>query len=160
MDTVQLRQAHDRFLEAATRVAEAGGADLAPPTGEWNFEQILAHVALVDAASLTAVASVAAGVNTVFDNRVALDDWTIDHVITCAGSSDALAARVRSLGQTLCEVAENVLSATELETLVPSLLLSNDRLVVNEPATVEQLISGLAENELPGHTEQILDLLP
>ena len=48
MDTVQLRQAHDRFLEAATRVAKAGGTDFAPPTGEWNFEQILAHVALVD----------------------------------------------------------------------------------------------------------------
>ena len=51
MDASQLHEAHDAFLEAASQVADAGGDDLVPPPGEWKFEQVLAHVALVDAAS-------------------------------------------------------------------------------------------------------------
>ncbi len=159
MDTLRLHEAHDQLIAAAARVADAGRTDLTPPAGEWGYEQILAHVALVDAASLAVVSSVAAGMNTVFDNRVALDDWTIDHVITVTGDAADLTHRIRCLGEALCAVAGNVLSDTELETPVPSLLLSNDQLLVNEPTTVRDLVGGLADNELPGHTAQLLALL-
>ena len=159
MDVSQIHDAHDRFLETAARVAEAGGSDLPSPTGEWNFDQIMAHVALVDAASLAVVSSVAAGVNTVFDNRVLLDQWTIEQVIA-RSTATTLAGRIRSLQHALCAVAGDVLSDPELDTPVPSLLLSNDQLLVNEPTTVRALVDGLASNELPGHTEQLVALLP
>jgi hypothetical protein len=43
---------------------------------------------------------------------------------------------------------------------VPTLLLSNDTLLVNQPMPLRELITGLAEVELPGHTKQLLALLP
>ena len=159
MDTTELHQAHNEFLDAAAQVADAGGSHLAAPDGEWNFEQILAHVALVDAASLAVVASVAAGANTVFDNRVLNDDWTIEQTIARSDGT-ALTDRVRTLGDALCAVAGDVLNDAELDTAVPTLLVSNDQLLVNEPTTVRALVEGLAGNELPGHTAQLLALLP
>src|SRR5665811_1681144 len=122
MDTSQLDQAHDEFIKAASQVADAGGGDLAAPAGEWNFEQVLAHVALVDAASLAVVSSVAAGVNTVFDNRVLVDSWTIEQAITRSGDAD-LTDRIRSLGDALCAVAGDVLNDAELDT--PCLLYTS-----------------------------------
>ena len=159
MDISPLHEAHLALLDAATRVADAGGSKRVPPPGEWNSDQILAHVALVDAATIAAASSVAAGVNTTFDNRVLLDNWTIERVSAIAGGSGGLQNRVRWLGESLCALVGSVLSDTELDTVVPSLLLSNDKLLVNEPLTVRALIAGLADNELPGHTNQLLDLL-
>lgn len=159
MDTSRLHEVHRELLEAASQVSDAGGSDLTPPAGEWNFEQILAHVALVDAAGLAAVSSVAAGVNTVFDNRILNDHWTIEQVISRANGTD-LTDRIRTLGEALCAVAGEVLNEAELDTAVPSLLVSNDQLLVNEPTTVRALVEGLADNELPGHTAQLLALLP
>jgi hypothetical protein len=157
MDTTPLHDAHVAFLEAATKVADAGGARVTEP-GQWNAEQILAHVALVDAATLAAAASVAAGVNTTFDNRVLLDTWTIERTRNNAGGSIGLQQRIRQLGVSLCTLGA-VLGDAELDTVVPSLLLSNDQLLLNEPVSVRALIDGLADEELPGHTTQLLDLL-
>ncbi len=160
MDITPLHEAHLALLAAATKVADAGGSVRVPPPGEWNADQILAHVTLVDAATIAAVSSVAAGANTTFDNRVLLDRWTIDHVNALAGGNVGLRHRIRHLGEALCTLGGDVLSDAELDTLVPSLLLSNDKLLVNEPVAVRTLIAGLAENELPGHTGQLLALLP
>ena len=43
---------------------------------------------------------------------------------------------------------------------MPTLLLSNDTVLVDRPVPLRDLITGLAEGELPGHTEQLLSLLP
>jgi hypothetical protein len=43
---------------------------------------------------------------------------------------------------------------------VPTLLLSHDTLLVDQPVPLRDLITGLAEVELPGHTKQLLALLP
>ena len=53
-----------------------------------------------------------------------------------------------------------MLSEAELNTLVPTLLLSNDALLVNQPMPLSDLLTGLAGTELPGHTRQLLALLP
>ena len=53
-----------------------------------------------------------------------------------------------------------MLSEAEPDTLVPTLLLSNDTVLVDQPMLLRDLITGLAEVELPGHTEQLLALLP
>jgi hypothetical protein len=53
-----------------------------------------------------------------------------------------------------------MLSEAELDTLVPTLLLSHDTALVDQPVPLRNLISGLAEVELPGHTEQLLALWP
>jgi hypothetical protein len=63
----------------------------------------------------------------------------------------------------LCALAGGaVLSDAELSTLVPARLLSNDTLLVlvDQPMPLRDIVTGLAEAELPGHTKQLLTLLP
>jgi hypothetical protein len=53
-----------------------------------------------------------------------------------------------------------MLSDAELDTPVPTRLLSKDTALVDQPMPLTTLVTGLAEVELPGHTRQLLALLP
>jgi len=160
MDTTSLRHAYRTLLDAAATVADSGDTTPVPPAGEWNAAQILAHVALVNAATIAAVSSVASGAVATYDNRLALDTWTIERVIALAGGNAGLRERIRLQGDALCALGGPMLSEAELDTLVPTLLLSKDILLVDQPLPLRALISGLADVELPGHTAQLLALLP
>ena len=157
MDTTSLRDAYGALLDAAATVAEAGEPPV-PPAGEWDADQILAHVSIINAATIAAASCVAAGSNTTYDNRTAQDTWTIERVISLAGSSAGLRERIRHQGDALCALGP-ALSEAELDTLVPALLLSNGKVLVDQPLQLRDIISGLAEVELPGHTKQLLALL-
>lgn len=159
IDTDALKGAYRTLLDAAATVAESDSASKAPSPGEWNADQILAHVAIVNATTIAAAASVAAGVNPSYDNRIAQDAWTIDQVIGRAGGSAGLRERIRLQGDALCALSGTALSETELDTPVPTLLLSNGAVLVDQVLPLQALISGLAESELPGHTEQLLALM-
>ncbi|WP_433717232.1 hypothetical protein ACQP2Y_24510 [Actinoplanes sp. CA-051413] len=154
MDTTALTAAYDALLDAATNVAGSGAS---PAPGEWNADEILAHVALVTAAT---IAAVTAGAHTTYDNRLAQDTWTINRVISLAGGTAGLQERIRSQGEVLCTLAGPTLSETELDTSVPALLLSHNTALVNGPVALRDIITGLAEVELPGHTRQLLTLRP
>ncbi|HUR07851.1 MAG TPA: hypothetical protein VM347_35280 [Nonomuraea sp.] len=160
LDTTPLRDSYRALLDAAARVADSGEPSPVPPTGEWNAEQILGHVTIVNAITIAAVSSVASGANTTYDNRMALDTWTIERVITRAGGNAGLRDRIGRQGDALCALGGPMLSEAELDTLVPSLLLSSGTVLVDQPMPLRDLITGLAEAELPGHTEQLLALLP
>ncbi|MEU4716826.1 hypothetical protein AB0F73_24685 [Micromonospora purpureochromogenes] len=160
MDTTPLRDAYRALLDAAATVAGSGGTSPAPPAGEWNANQILAHVTLVNAATIAAASAVAAGANTTYDNRMALDTWTIERAITLAGNNAGLRERIRCQGDALCALGGPGLSEAELDTPVPTLLLSNGTVLVDQPLPLRDLIIGLADVELPGHTQQLLALLP
>jgi hypothetical protein len=146
MDLDPLRQAYADLLDTAPRAV--------PPPGEWNTEQILAHVSLVSAATISAVAAVASGAVSTYDNRPSQDPWTLDRVITLAGGEAALRKRIRAQGEALCALAA-VLSEAELTAKVPALLLSNGRCLVDQPLSLGVILTGLADVELPGHTEQL-----
>lgn len=158
MDTAPLRDAYRSLLDAATTVEKSGCSTAVPPPGEWNSDQILAHVSLVNAATLAAVATVAAGAHTTYDNRTALDTWTIATVITLTGGTTGLRDRIRAQADALCAVGGPTLSDHELDTAVPSRLLSNGVVLVDEPIPLRDILTGLAEVELPGHTQQLLAL--
>jgi hypothetical protein len=159
LDTTLLREAYDTLLGAAATVADAT-EPIAPPAGEWTADQILAHVAIVSATTISTDAAVAAGINPTYDNRLALDAWTLDRVSSRAGGRPGLRERIRVQGEALCALGGQMLSDAELDTLVPALLLSNDTLLVDQPMPLRDLITGLADVELPGHTQQLLALLP
>ncbi|WP_331767577.1 hypothetical protein [Embleya sp. NBC_00896] len=160
MDTASLRDAYRALLDAAATVADSGDTSPVPPAGEWNADQILAHVAIVNATTIATVSSVATGAIATYDNRVALDTWTIDRVTALAGGNKGLRDRIRLQGDALCALGGPMLSEAELDTPVPTLLLSNDMMLVDQPVPLRDLITGLAEVELPGHTKQLLALLP
>ncbi|MFI8073708.1 hypothetical protein ACIF85_33645 [Streptomyces sp. NPDC086033] len=161
LDTAPLQDAYRTLLDAAATVANADDPNPAPPEGEWNADQILAHVSLISAATIASVAGVAAGANTTYDNRIALDAWTIERTIAHAGGNAGLRDRINDQATALCALAGGAaLSDAELSTVAPALLLSNDALLVDQPMSLRDIVTGLAEAELPGHTNQLLALLP
>ncbi|MCZ0986635.1 hypothetical protein [Streptomyces diastatochromogenes] len=157
MDTNPLRDAYRALLDAAAAVADSGA--VSPQAGEWNADQILAHVALVNAATITAVSSVASGAVATYDNRLAQDTWTLERVIALAGGNAGLRDRIRVQADALCALAGPVLSEAELDTPVPTLLLSDGALLVDQTVPLRGLIAGLADVELPGHAKQLQALL-
>jgi hypothetical protein len=86
MDITALDEAYRDLLAAADAVATADN-DVTPPPGEWNADQILAHAVLVNAATIAATSTLASGVVATYDNRLALDTWTIDRVIAITGDT-------------------------------------------------------------------------
>jgi hypothetical protein len=160
MDTTGLRGAYRALLDAAATVADSGEPCPVPQDGEWNADQILAHVAIINAATIATVAAISSGTNTTYDNRIALDTWTIERLIALAGGNAGLRDRIRLQADALCTLGGPMLSEDELNTLVPTRLLSNDTVLVDQPMPLRDLLTGLAEMELPAHTRQLLNLLP
>jgi hypothetical protein len=158
MDTTPLRDAYDALLDAAAFVAESKDTLPAPP-GEWSADQILAHVAIINAATIAAVSAIAMGTNATYDNRIAQDTWTIERITALAGGNAGLRDRIRVQGDALCAMGGSMLSEAELDTPIATRLLSNGTLVFDQPMPLRDLITGLAQAELPGHTEQLLGLL-
>ncbi len=161
LDTTPLRDAYRALLDAAVTVADAD-TDPGPaaPDGEWNADQILAHVALIGASTIGAAAAITAGSNTTYDNRMSADAWTIEQLITLAGGSAGLRDRIGRQADALCALSGPGLSDAELDTLVPTRLVSHDTLLLDQPVPLRDILTGLAEQELPGHTQQLLALLP
>ncbi len=159
MDTTELRDAYATLLDAAAHVAQRADVTLTPPDGEWDADRILAHIALVDAATLATAATVASGAGATYDNRLSLEDWTTNRVLVHAGGNAGLQDRIRCQGDALCALG-TVLSDAELDTAVPTLLLSADEVLVDESVPLRGILTGLAEDHLPRHTTQLLALLP
>lgn len=158
MDTTSLRRAYHRFLNAAETVAQADTVT-PPPPGEWDADQQLAHIVAVDAGILAVVCSIAAGSHATFDNVLSLDPWNLARIRERAGDQAQLRRRIRVQGEALCALAEQ-LSEDELGRPIPALFLSGGRLGLDQPLSLRELISGLADDHLPRHTQQLLALLP
>jgi hypothetical protein len=159
VDTTKLRDAYAALLDAAGRVATAGETCPAPPAGEWDADQILAHVSIVTAVTIGAACAVASGANTTYENRTALDTWTLHRITERAEGNAGLRDRIRGQADALCALGERSLRDAELDTQVPTLLLSNGTVLVDDVLPLRDLITGLADVELPNHTQQLLALL-
>jgi hypothetical protein len=158
VDTTSLRLAYDGLLGAGEKVALAGTAP-SPASGEWDAGQLLAHLVSVDAAVLAAAYSVVAGGHGTFDNRQSLHLGNLERIGHRAGGEAQLRRRIRIQGEALCALAEQ-LSDEELEQRIPTLLMSGDTVLVDEPVSLGTLIAGLADDHLPRHTQQLLALMP
>jgi hypothetical protein len=156
MDTAALRKAYEELHEAASL---PGASSLSgPKDGEWDVDQVLAHVLSVDAALAAAALAIVAGFRPSFDNRVSHDPANLRRIIAEHPGRGELADHVRSQGLLLCEVADQ-LSADAASVLVPALLVSHEAVVVDQPVPLSALIDGLAHNHLPVHAEQVRVLL-
>ncbi|MGW3540436.1 hypothetical protein ACWDNI_07785 [Nocardia niigatensis] len=156
-DVAALRGVYNDLLKAAVAVADSG-PPLPPPPGEWNAERILAHVCLVTAATLASASAVAAGAHTTYDNRLAQDTWTIDRLVDLAGGCSGLRERLRRQAEMLCGFGGPALSDAELDTPVPTRLLSAGALLLDQAVPLRNLFIGLIDVEIPGHTRQLLAL--
>jgi hypothetical protein len=159
MDTAPVRDAFRTLLDAAATVAKADPPPT-PPVGEWTADQILAHVAMINAATISTLSAITSGTHATYDNRISHDAWTLAHVIDIAGGNDGLRERIRAQGEALCVLAGTALSERELDTMVAARLVSKATILLDQPIPLRDIITGLAAVELPGHAAQLLALLP
>lgn len=152
MDTTELRAAYDGLLDAAATPGLGAAAD-----GGWDADQILAHILSVDSAIAAVALGVVAGARPSFDNRICLDHWNLQRIIAEHPGRAELTEQVRRQAAVLCDIADN-LSGEAAAVLVPTLLVSNDALLIDQPLPLAQLIDGLAADHVPVHTRQLLDL--
>ena len=152
MITTALRSAYEKLFETASipDLGEAGD-------GGWTADQILAHLLSVDAAIAAVALGVVSGSRPSFDNRISLDSWNLNRIIAAHSGRSDLIDHVRNQATILCDIADQLSDQTS-SVLVPALLLSNDALVLDQPIPLASLIDGLAEDHVPGHTQQLLDL--
>jgi hypothetical protein len=153
MDTTALRSAYDNLLETAARPDLGEAADQG-----WNADQILAHLLSVDATVAAVALSVVAGGRPTFDNRICLDGWNLDRIITAHTGRPALIDHVRRQARTLAAIADD-LSPEDSAVLVPAFAFSNDVLVLDQPVPLGGLIDGLADNHVPAHAQQLSRLI-
>lgn len=152
MDTTGLRAAYQSFLAVAR--SERFGP---PPPPEWTAAQLLAHVIAGDTAITAVALAVAAGERPSYDNRLALDRWNLARICAGAGDVPALIDLVDRRGQLLCHVAEQ-LTDGEADVSIPTLIISNDELVLDSSLPLRSLIDGLGHVHLPRHAEQLAAL--
>lgn len=155
-----LRDAYRVFLDAAETVAAAPETErVAPAPGEWDADQILAHVSILSADTVRVLSAVAAGANATYDNRLAQDAWTLERLVELAGGGAGLRERIRLQAQALCTlVGGAALSGPEFATPVPTRLVSQGKLMLDQPMALSEILAGLAAMEVPGHTRQLLAL--
>ena len=152
MDTTALRSAYDRLLNTAATPGLGEAVD-----GGWNADRILAHLISVDAAIAAVALGVVSGSRPTFDNRISLDTWNLDRIVAEHADRADLIDHVRSQAAVLCDIADQ-LNEKAAAVLIPSLLLSNGALVLDQPIPLADLIHGLAGNHVPVHARQLLDL--
>lgn len=152
MDTTTLRSAYDDLLDAAATPDLGEAAD-----GGWDADHILAHLLSVDSGTAAVALGVVAGARPTFDNRISLDRWNLDRIIAEHQGRAQLISHIRSQGAILCDIADQ-LNEEAASVLVPCLLLSNDKVAVDQPVPLAGLIDGLATNHIPEHAQQLRNL--
>jgi hypothetical protein len=86
--------------------------------------------------------------------------WNADQILARiiedhTGRGD-LIAHVRSQATVLCDIADQ-LSGEASSVLISVLILSNGVLGIDQPMPLADLITGLAEDHIPRHTQQLLE---
>lgn len=152
-DVSALAAAYENFF------AEADRGGFGPPTdGGWDAAQVIAHMALNDAAMVRVCQDLVHGNETRFENEVCQDRAVLAAYIEAAGSMEALIGRARTFAQ-LVMAALTRLSPDQQGTEVPCRLL-HDGEVMLERAMPWAAVAVQTQTELhvPAHIEQLQNL--
>jgi hypothetical protein len=149
MDTTALRSAYETLLETAA-LPDLGDAH----DGGWNADHVLAHLLSVDATISAVALGVVSGSRPTFDNRICLDPWNLERIIAEHSGRAELIEHVRAQAGVLCDIADQ-LGPEAAAVLVPTFLMSNGTLVLDQPVPLAGLINGLAEDHVPRHAQQL-----
>ena len=147
----------DASYAAFLREAEAGGFD-APTDGGWNADQVLAHMALNDAAIVAVCQGLVHGTAVRFENIVCQDRKTLDRWIASAGSRQALIDRCRR-SSIQVQAALRRLSPAQLDTDIDCRLLHDGEVMVDGPRPWRAIAAEVqAAMHIPAHVEQLANL--
>ncbi len=152
-DLTDLASAYTEFFEVAESYVFGS-----PAEGEWDAEQILAHVALNDAAMLAVCQSIVHGRSARFENLTSQEPEVLLRWTAAAGSKDRLVERGRETARTL-QSALSRLSSEQLSTHVDCRVAHDGEIVLNGPRRWRSIaIETQAAMHLPAHTAQLRDL--
>lgn len=149
MDVAALESAYNRFLDIAR-----GLGDAVPPDGEWPPELVLAHVIVSDRMIAETAARVLSGGQPRFDNRASQSTPYLEAIARVAGGWDGLLVRVRQAGEELMATVARI-EPEHARVEVPSFVMDHEHIVIDGPATLEQLVMVPALTHLLGHAEQL-----
>lgn len=152
-DLSGLRAAYEAFFDAA-----ATGTFGPPPPGEWDADQVVAHVALNDLAMTAVAHALVHGAAPAFENHTCQDLTHLDALVARCGSREALVAFARGCsGHAMAAVGR--LDADQLQQEVPCRLEHDGEVVMEADRPWGQIAIDLqAGMHLPAHLGQLDDL--
>lgn len=152
-DLAALLAAYDEFFAEA----ELGGFG-APPDGEFDAEQVLAHVALNDAAMIAVCHALVHGREPRFENERCHDRDALTRWIGQGGGPLTLVERGRARSVQVAGALAR-LSSEQRSTLVHCRLLHDGDVMVDQPMPWEVVAIGIqADRHLPAHVDQLRNL--
>lgn len=153
VDVSALADAYEAFFTEA----EAGSFGPAP-SAEWGAEEVVAHVALNDAAMVAVCQAIVHGNTPRFENMECQDAEVLSRAVAEAGGLSALIARGRSAsGHVLAAVQR--LSPEQLATGVHCRLTHDGKVMLDDVRRWAAIaVDTQAAMHLPAHTEQLRNL--
>ncbi|MCP5024835.1 MAG: hypothetical protein GY929_00995 [Actinomycetia bacterium] len=154
-DLSDLAGAYEQFFAEADR-----GGFAAPPDDEWSAEQVVAHVALNDAAMLGVCQALVHGKPLRFENTTGQDRAVLDRWIDDCGTPEVLVGRGRHAAHQVM-AALSRLSTDQRATEVHCHLTHNGEIMAEGPRPWSAVaIDTQTTFHLPAHIEQLRSLRP
>ncbi len=152
-DLSALETAYEAFF------GEAGQGDFGPPPpGHWTADEVIAHVALNDAAMISVGQGLVHGTDLRFENLVCHDPSALTRWIKSCANRYELIERGRRVAQESVGAIRR-LSPEHLATEVDCRLVHEGDVVLDAPRPWEAIaITAQAGMHLPAHTEQLTNL--
>jgi hypothetical protein len=154
VQTEDLAAAYAAFLAEA-----AAGGFGPPPAGEWNAEQLVAHIAVNDGLLAEMIERVQAGESAGFDNSAAADWTKVTAFADEHGGLDGTIEALRASVARLCDLA-GLLTAEQAAVAVPVFILDGAEVAVDQPMPLGRLLGVQAGFHLPAHADQLRALRP
>ncbi len=155
LDLAQLGAAYDAFFDEADH-----GEFVAPTDGGWDADQVIAHVALNDAAMVAVCQALVHGTPLRFENIVCQDRAVLANWIQSAGDRATLIDRGRAAARQV-QAALRRLSAEQLDTSVDCHLLHDGAVMLDDARPWQAVaVQVQAAMHLPAHIEQLQKLRP
>ncbi|MEE8602990.1 SRPBCC domain-containing protein [Euzebya tangerina] len=149
-----LMSAQAAFFELAER-----GTFVAPPQGEFTADEVIAHVALNDAAMTAVCNAILHDREARFENGTSQDREALARWISHSDDRDGLVARGRMHARALAGALSHMTDA-QRQTLVHCRLSSNEEVALDEPRPWEAVaIEIQSAHHLPAHISQLESLL-
>jgi hypothetical protein len=148
----ELRGAYDRFIASVGH-----GSFRSPEDGEWGVDLVLAHVIVADRLIAQTVAGVVSGKQPSYTNRPSLSVPYLEAIVRAAGDRATLVESVRRGSEELAAVTTSMTPA-QAAAVIPVVIHSGDRTVVDAPMSVAQLVTGAGRSHLSLHLAQLESL--
>jgi hypothetical protein len=125
-----------------------------PPAGQWNADQVLAHLVAIDRMVAAAAAELLSGGIPVVDNRPAQSVAYLNAIGAAAGGRDDLLAALDQAGREVALLADQ-LDDTHRATNVPTIIVHEGDVRLQQPRAFSVLLEPV---HIESHLEQLAGL--